>query len=57
MIGHCEALGTLSALGPWLEDGDGDGDDDLDDDLDGVAAVVLVVGGVPWRLLASAGCD
>ena len=19
MIGHCEALGTLSALGPWLE--------------------------------------
>ena len=41
MIGHCEALGTLSALGPWLEDGDGG--DDLDDDLDGVAAVVLVV--------------
>ena len=37
MIGHCEALGTLSALGPWLEDGDGD-------DLDGVAAVLLVVG-------------
>ena len=20
MIGHCDALGTLSALGPWLED-------------------------------------
>ena len=72
MIGHCDALGTLSALGPWLGGllllllltprttwglGDGDGDDDLDDDLDGVAAVVLVVGGVPWRLLASAGCD
>ena len=37
MIGRCGALGTLSALGPWLEDGDGD------DDLDGVAAVVLVV--------------
>ena len=29
MIGHCDALGTLSALGPWLDDGDGD------DDLDG----------------------
>ena len=42
MIGQWwDALGTLSALGPWLGDTRDDGDGD---DLDGVAAVLLVVG-------------
>ena len=58
MIGHCEALGTLSALGtlaaaaaadPTWRLGDGDGD------LDGVAAVLLAPlnCGLIWSFLAS----
>ena len=35
-----KALGTLSALGPWLEDGDGD--DEVLDGIDGRVAGLVV---------------